>query len=190
MYAGTRLPCDGLPEIVLFGRSNAGKSMLINRLAHNAGLARVAKAPGKTRYRHFFRFGDLFYLVDLPGYGFSSVSKTEKASWGKLVDDSIKDRPTLAGGILVVDARRPSTELDHDLVQWWQAKAARTLFIVASKADKLTHQEVTTLRDELPRLYEIAEDRWYIVSKDSSSAVDALRRAVIDSAKTWKALSS
>jgi len=174
-YAGTHLPTDRLPEVALFGRSNAGKSTLINRIAGVQGLAHVAKTPGKTRYRHFFRLGRLLYLVDLPGYGYGAVSRSERETWTSIVEDYLRDRPAVVAGILVVDARRFITDLDLDLVRWWKERGVGELFHVAAKADKLNQSELAALRAEFPRAYDCAPERCFIVTLKNPEAVDALR---------------
>ncbi len=179
-YAGTRPPRDGLPEVAVIGRSNAGKSTLINLLAGRAGLARVAKVPGKTRTLHFFRCGGRMYLVDFPGYGYSNVPESERLEWRKLVQQYAQDRPTLFLGLLVVDARRPATPLDLQAAAWWR-DLQKTLFVVATKSDKLGRAQITALSGHLCCSYPGASDNCFVLSYRDRAAVDILRRALIKS---------
>ncbi|MEW6369188.1 MAG: ribosome biogenesis GTP-binding protein YihA/YsxC [Acidobacteriota bacterium] len=177
-YAGTRPPRDGLPEVAVIGRSNAGKSTLINLLAGRAGLARVGKLPGKTRTLHFFRCGGRMYLVDFPGYGFSNVPESERVEWRELVRHYAQDRPTLLLGLLVVDARRPATPLDLQAAAWWR-DLQKALFVVATKSDKLARAQIAALSGQLCCSYPAASDNCFVLSHRDRGAVDILRRALI-----------
>jgi GTP-binding protein len=132
-------PKDGLPEIAFLGRSNVGKSSLINALLEQRGLAYTSSKPGCTQTINFYRVDRTYYFVDLPGYGYSRVSKEQTQAWKKLIDNYLLDRKTLELSILVLDARRGWMEKDLDLKRWLEHYHRRYL-VVATKMDKLKNQ--------------------------------------------------
>jgi GTP-binding protein len=136
-------PSDGLPEVALAGRSNVGKSSLINRLAKTKGLARTSSKPGKTQSINFFRFDRSFYLVDLPGYGFAKAGKELSRNWQISTEQYFRNRPAIALVIQLVDARMPPTALDFQLAEWLQHWKIQRL-LVATKADKLSGNQLPT----------------------------------------------
>src|SRR3982751_7012651 len=109
---------DGLPEIAFLGRSNVGKSSLINSLLGRKGLARTSNTPGRTQSINFFLINDGFYFVDLPGYGYARVSKPMRADWGTMAEEYLAERNTLALSIQLIDARHEPTALDKQLNEW------------------------------------------------------------------------
>jgi GTP-binding protein len=130
-------PVDGLPEIAVAGRSNVGKSSFINALTGRRKLARTSAWPGKTRRIHFYRLADAAYLVDLPGYGYARVGRSERASWRPMVEDYLRGaRASLRGVVLLVDLRRGPEPEEEDLLEWLAREgiASRVAF---TKADKL-----------------------------------------------------
>lgn len=139
-------PRDGLPEVAFLGRSNAGKSSLLNALAGRRDLARVSATPGKTRALHFFHVERLddadgahaLLFVDLPGYGFARVAKTERAAWQKLVEGYLDGRAPLRAAVLIQDVRRDAGDDELDLVAWL-AERGVPVVVAATKADKLKH---------------------------------------------------
>ena len=140
------LPREGLPEVAFLGRSNAGKSSLLNALAGRRELARVSSTPGKTRAIHCFRIERLddadrphvLLFVDLPGYGFARVAKTERAAWQRLVEGYLDRRAPLRAAVLIQDVRRDATDDELDLVAWLAERGVPVL-VAATKADKLKH---------------------------------------------------
>jgi GTP-binding protein len=133
-------PREGTPEIVLAGRSNVGKSSLINRLAGQKGLARTSSTPGKTQSVNFYGFGGAFYLVDLPGYGYAKAGKAASRKWSRLIDQYFRVRPAIRLVIHIVDSRLEPTRLDLELERWLDELRIPRL-IVAAKADKLSGNE-------------------------------------------------
>ncbi len=111
-------PGEGIPEVVFAGRSNVGKSSLINRLAGQERLARTSAAPGKTRSINFYRFDRSFYLVDLPGFGYSTAGKASSRQWKRLIESYFMNRTSIALVIHLVDARILPTALDRQLAVW------------------------------------------------------------------------
>ncbi|HTW33319.1 MAG TPA: ribosome biogenesis GTP-binding protein YihA/YsxC [Rhizomicrobium sp.] len=134
------IPPLPLPEIAFVGRSNAGKSSLINGLTGRASLARVSQAPGRTRQINFFRLGDLVTLVDLPGYSYAQVSKALAAEWQRLIFDYLRGRPNLKRVILLIDARRGIMDVDGEAMTLLD-KAAVSYLVVLTKTDKLSPAE-------------------------------------------------
>jgi len=130
------LPRDPRPEVALFGRSNVGKSSLINTLLGQRGVARISKTPGKTRTANFFRINDRFHFVDMPGYGYARVSKTELARWRSLTAQYLADDSRHNALIQLIDARHTPTDADVESVGRL-AESGRPLCLVFNKADKV-----------------------------------------------------
>jgi GTP-binding protein len=124
------------PEVAFVGRSNVGKSSLINTLLNRRGLAKTSSTPGKTRTINFFRVNGKLGFVDLPGYGYAQVSKAERAAWGPMVEQLFKTRQELAGVVQLVDVRHAPTADDQRTHAWLQ-QWRRPLLVVATKADKI-----------------------------------------------------
>ena len=134
-------PRDGLPQIAFAGRSNVGKSSVINRLLQRKNFARVGEAPGKTTHINYFRIDEKMYLVDLPGYGYAKVPKTEKERWAKLIESYFASPDFITLGVLIVDARHKPTANDITMNQWFQ-QTGRPYVVVANKMDKLKKSEI------------------------------------------------
>jgi len=133
-------PPAGLPEIVFAGRSNVGKSSLINRLVEKRNLARTSSTPGKTQSINFYRVNRSLHFVDLPGYGYAKVPKSVGRHWKKLVEAYFRSRPGIVLVLHLVDARLRLTPLDQELAQWLCHLGFPTM-VVATKADKLSGNE-------------------------------------------------
>ncbi|MBP1648735.1 MAG: ribosome biosis GTP-binding protein YsxC/EngB [Bacteroidetes bacterium] len=131
-----QLPKDGMKEVAFLGRSNVGKSSLINRLCSRKSLARTSTEPGKTRELNYYLVNKQFYFVDLPGYGYAKLPAQIRSSWGKLIEQYLKMRSQLAMVVQLVDARHEPTELDLMMVGWLDYYSIPFL-IVLTKADKL-----------------------------------------------------
>ena len=129
-------PEEGRPEIAFAGKSNVGKSSLINYMANNKKLAYVSKQPGKTRLINYFLVNDSFYLVDLPGYGFARVSKTEKESWARMMEQYFAVAKNLRALVILVDIRHKPTQDDLQMIEW-AAHYGVPFMIAATKADKI-----------------------------------------------------
>lgn len=139
---------DGLPEIAFLGRSNVGKSSLLNSLLQKKGLARTSNTPGRTQSINFFLVNDSFYFVDLPGYGYAKVSKAMRADWGKMAEEYLAERPELLLSIQLVDSRHKPTELDRQLHEWLIFHQKNHI-IVATKADKLSSNKLKKSLQEI-----------------------------------------
>lgn len=134
--AGWR-PGSALPEIVFAGRSNVGKSSLLNSLVRRKSFARVSRTPGRTREINFFRINNQFVLVDLPGYGYARVSKAKKAEWRPLIDSYLRRTTQLRGMVLLLDIRREPSEDDREMLDFLSELEIPTL-VALTKTDKLT----------------------------------------------------
>lgn len=134
-------PKDGLPQVVFAGRSNVGKSSVINRLLNRKNFARVGSAPGKTTHINYFSIDKKLYLVDLPGYGYAKVSKQERDRWGRLIEAWFADSQRMALGMLIVDARHKPTADDCTMAQVFLS-AEKPFLVVANKLDKLKKSEI------------------------------------------------
>ncbi len=145
-----KLPPETVPEVAFVGRSNAGKSSVINALCNHRGLAHSSRTPGRTQALNYFEIGRHHevagYLVDTPGYGFAAVGLQEKKKWDGLAGGYLQMRENLAGVVLVTDSRRALTDLDLQLIDWVNLKVP--LLVLLNKCDKLTRQEqIASLRD-------------------------------------------
>ncbi len=139
--AGGWRPEPNLPEVAFGGRSNVGKSSLINRLVRRKSLARVSNTPGRTREIHFFAINDLFTLVDLPGYGYARISKARQAEWKPLIEGLLRHSAPLRGVVQLLDARHDPTDDDVQMLDFLAEIGAPTIF-VATKVDKLSRRDV------------------------------------------------
>ena len=133
-------PYNNLPEIAFAGRSNVGKSTMINTVLNRKGLARTSSKPGHTRSINFFDIDNKFYLVDLPGYGFAKVSEEEKEKWQSLINDYLHYRANLKGIVMIVDARHKPTGQDQMMLNWIREFRIPKI-IAATKADKLSNNK-------------------------------------------------
>ena len=143
-------PRDSLPQVVFAGRSNVGKSSVINRLLNRKNFARVGAAPGKTPHINYFLIDKKLYLVDLPGYGYAKVSKAEKDRWGRLIEGWFADTGLMTLGVQIVDARHKPTADDCTMAEWFKT-SGKPFVIVANKLDKCKKSEIP---DSLVRIRE------------------------------------
>jgi GTP-binding protein len=129
-------PEGNLPEIALAGRSNVGKSSFINKMIHRKNLARTSSKPGKTQTLNFYILNESFYFVDVPGYGFAKVSKTEREAWGKMIEQYLVERKQLKAVVQLVDLRHPPSK-DDCLMYDWLKHHELPVIVVATKSDKI-----------------------------------------------------
>jgi GTP-binding protein len=132
-----QFPPPDRPEVAFAGRSNVGKSSLINRLMERKNLAKISSQPGKTKSINFFSVENSFYLADLPGYGYAAVSRTIRQGWKHLVEAYLTRRPNLKAVVVIIDIRRGPGDADRELLNWLRAHKIRTV-IVLTKADKVS----------------------------------------------------
>jgi GTP-binding protein len=147
-------PVSELPEIALVGRSNVGKSSIINTLLNRRGLARVSSEPGKTRGINFYNIDDTLYFVDLPGYGYAKVSKEEKASWGRMIETYLNKRKQLKMALMLVDIRHQPTA-DDRMMYNWITEMDLTHMVIATKADKISRGQVQGRLSEIRKTLDI-----------------------------------
>ena len=171
------LPPQSLPEVAFVGRSNVGKSSLINALTNRKTLARVSHTPGRTREINFFKLGDRLMLADLPGYGYAKASKAMAAEWQKLIFAYLRGRASLRRVSLLIDARRGVLELDRDVMRLLD-EAAVSFAIVLTKTDKLTPGQLAETLATVDN-----EARKYTAAFPEISATSALRHAGLDPVK-------
>jgi GTP-binding protein len=173
-------PPGGLPEVALLGRSNSGKSSLLNRLAARRALARTSATPGKTRLLHFYRVErgrDALVLVDLPGYGFARVARRERAGWRALVERYLSGRAALRAAVVLHDARRELSEDEHELLAWLAARGVPAL-AAWTKVDKLRAAERARRLAALAAALDLSPERVVATSAATGDGVAALWRAI------------
>lgn len=134
-------PRDQLPQVVFAGRSNVGKSSVINCLLGRKNFARVGNSPGKTTHINYFKVDNQLYLVDLPGYGYARVSQAERARWGRLIEQWFQDPSLMTLGIQIVDARHKPTADDCTMIECFK-QSGKPFIVVANKLDKLKKSEI------------------------------------------------
>jgi len=153
-FAEEHWTSDGLPEVSFLGRSNVGKSSLLNSLLSRKGLARTSNTPGRTQSINFFKVNNSIYFVDLPGYGYARVSKSMRHDWGKMAEDYLAQRKELVLSIQLVDLRHLPTELDQQLNEWLLFNQ-KPHIVVATKADKLSQN---VLKKNLDAMKQVLPD--------------------------------
>jgi GTP-binding protein len=170
------LPPESQREIAFAGRSNSGKSSVINTLTDQRQLARVSKTPGRTQLINYFGLGDGRFLVDLPGYGYAKVPIATRAPWGRVLGDYLQTRNQLAGLALVMDVRHPLTELDWGLLEWF-GPTGKPVHVLLTKADKLSRSAALQTLREVRRTLAEASPNW------TAQLFSSLKRTGIDDAE-------
>lgn len=180
-------PDSVLPEVAFAGRSNVGKSMLLNRLVGRRKLARVSNTPGRTREVNFFRVNDAFVIADLPGYGYARVSKERREAWRPLIEGYLNASPTLRGVVLLLDARREPSDEDLAMRAYLGELGAPTL-IAITKMDKLRPAEARTRGAQLAKTMEVDEDQVVATSAETGMGRDDLAASVVSlvEAPPWR----
>jgi GTP-binding protein len=176
--AGGWRPEPGLPEVAFAGRSNVGKSSLINRLVNRKKLARVSNTPGRTREINFFDVNGEFILADLPGYGFARVSKEARAAWRPLIEGYLTGTPTLKGVVQLLDARRHPSDDDLQMLDFLAGLGTPTI-VVATKVDKLKPAERAARVEALAREAGIELDQVIPFSAETGEGRDDLAGAIV-----------
>lgn len=184
------LPEDNLPEIALVGRSNVGKSSLINKVVNRKNLAKSSSTPGKTRMLNYYIINTEWYMVDLPGYGYAKVSKTERDKWGKMIESYLSNREQLRGVVQLLDIRHPPSANDILMKEWLEHYEVPVL-LVATKADKVSRNEkqknVGVIRKTLQLT---SEQKPILFSAQSGEGVDEVKAALAELLKPSEELES
>ena len=175
---GWRPPAD-LPEIAFAGRSNVGKSSLLNRLLRRKAFARVSNTPGRTREINFFKVNDRFVLADLPGYGYARISKERKAEWRPLIEGYLTDSPMLRGVVLLLDVRHDPTDDDRTMLDFLAEIGVPTI-IATTKIDKLVASAVTRRVEELALMVGVDPEQIVPFSAKTGQGRDELASALED----------
>jgi GTP-binding protein len=166
-------PPEDKPEVAIVGRSNVGKSSLINAIFKRS-IAKVSSTPGKTRLINFFTLNDEIYFVDLPGYGFASVSQKEKLNWQKMIEKYLLTRGNLKLIIMLVDTRYPPTNLDILMKQWLET-FEKPFLVVGTKIDKLNQSEKAKAKKMIKETLDLDDNTpIFLVSSKEGTGIDNL----------------
>ncbi|HEX5438118.1 MAG TPA: ribosome biogenesis GTP-binding protein YihA/YsxC [Gemmatimonadaceae bacterium] len=171
-------PDASLPEIAVSGRSNVGKSSLLNRLVRRKAIARVSQTPGKTREINFFQVNDLFVLADLPGYGFARVARSAREQWRPLIESYLRESPQLRGVVQLIDARHDPTALDRQMLEFLAALGVPTI-VVLTKVDKLRPRERAARLSALERQLGLDPEQIVPFSAVTGEGRDELAEAIV-----------
>lgn len=174
---GWRPPSE-LPEIAFAGRSNVGKSSLLNRLVRRKTFARVSNTPGRTREINFFKVNDRFVLVDLPGYGYARIAKTRKAEWLPLIEGYLRQAPTLRGVVQLLDVRHAASNDDLQMLDFLADVGVPTI-VALTKIDKLRPRELPERIRELSVQLQLDEEQMIPFSATTNVGRDDLAAAVV-----------
>ncbi len=172
-------PADTLPQIAFAGKSNVGKSSVLNCVLQRKNFARVGQTPGKTVHINFFRVDDKAYFVDLPGYGYAKVSASEKERWGKLTESYFASPDAITLGVMIVDARHKPTQLDCVMAELFRS-TGQPFLVVANKLDKLKKSEVESNMACIRETLELTDDVPLLpFSAEKGTGRDALVSAIM-----------
>jgi GTP-binding protein len=183
---GWRPPLS-LPEVAFAGRSNVGKSSLLNRLVRRKAFARVSNTPGRTREINFFQVNDQFILADLPGYGYARVSKSQRETWRPLIEGYLRHTPTLAGVVQLLDVRHDPTDDDRRMLTFLADLGAPTI-VVTTKIDKLKPREVDARIGAICEMLGLDVDQVVPFSAETNAGRDDLAEALVElvNAPLWR----
>ncbi|HKS22303.1 MAG TPA: ribosome biogenesis GTP-binding protein YihA/YsxC [Thermoanaerobaculia bacterium] len=178
-YQPGDFPRDRRPQFAMVGRSNVGKSSLINAVLGRKGVARVSQTPGKTQAIQFYLVNEKFYLVDLPGYGYAKVPKSMSRSWGELVRGYLESADDLKLIFLLLDIRRTPGEQDLQMHAWARALDTVDERVVLTKSDKLSNNQLATSRRAIAKELEVDDAELIAASVVSKKGIDEIRREMI-----------
>ena len=174
-------PAEELPEFAFAGRSNVGKSSLINTLVSRRKLVQTSSTPGKTRLINFFRVNDALMFVDLPGYGYARVSQEERLKWRPMIEKYLSSRENLKAVVLILDIRRTPNEEDAQLLNWLARREIAAILVV-TKTDKLSKTSQARQLRIIAEALEIDADELVLFSAKSRQGRDVLWRTLVDMA--------
>lgn len=169
----SQYPKGRMPEIVLAGKSNVGKSSFVNSLTNRKSLARTSSAPGKTRQLNFYNMDDRFYFVDLPGYGYSQMSKAEQKKVADSIEVYLRNRQNINLIILLVDIRHKPTADDRTMINYIRDSGKRYI-VIASKSDKIAKTKVQTYVDNIAKELEIPDDLIFPFSSETKFNLETI----------------
>ncbi|MEX0723256.1 MAG: ribosome biogenesis GTP-binding protein YihA/YsxC [Gracilimonas sp.] len=177
-------PPESLPEVCFAGRSNVGKSSLINALLNKKNIARTSNVPGKTQQMNYYKLGEECFFVDLPGYGYAKVPKKERDRWGKNIREYLLDRESLRLILHVVDVRHDPSQLDEDFF-YWMGMNEKPFAVVLSKADKLSRNKVNQSKAKVRRIMKEMNIDVPILpySADSRDGIDEIKKLITEFVK-------
>ena len=181
-------PTNELPEVAFAGRSNVGKSSLLNRLVRRKAFARVSNTPGRTREINFFKVNGTFVLADLPGYGYAKISKTRKAEWLPLIEGYLRASPALRGVVQLLDVRHAPSEEDLQMLDFLAEIEAPTI-VVLTKIDKLRPREVPERVHEIAVSLRLEDEQLIPFSAETNQGRDELASALMSLIElpSWRA---
>lgn len=179
----SQYPKGKTPEIVLAGKSNVGKSSFINAMTNRKALARTSSAPGKTRQLNFYNMDDIFYFVDLPGYGYSEMSKSEQKKVGDSIETYLKNRININLIILLIDIRHKPGENDKMMMEYIKS-TGRRFIVITSKADKIAKTKVQSYVDDIAKELDIPEDLIFAFSSETKLNQDIIWDVIEESLNT------
>ncbi len=163
-----QIPVSELPEVAFIGRSNVGKSSLINSVCNRKSLAKTSSQPGKTRVLNFYRINDVLHFVDLPGYGYAKVPDQIKSGWQKIIEGYLKSRQNLKLGLVLLDARHEPTRLDVSMIEWLEYYDI-PFAIILTKSDKVPRQKLRHRVEEVKMTTADLEHRLDVLAYSSVS---------------------
>ncbi len=184
VYAMRKLPEADYPEIAFAGRSNVGKSSLINRLVRRKNLVKTSSKPGKTQSLNYFSVADTLYLVDLPGYGFARVSRSVQQSWERLITSYLTERESLACVVVIIDLRHELKAMDRELIDWL-TQQGRELLPVYTKADKLSKNKQVKHAAALDAALNIRSSQRVLFSAKTGQGCKELRNRLAFYVENW-----
>lgn len=160
--AEAQYPDDDLPEVVLLGRSNVGKSTFVNTLIERRSLARTSQQPGKTQTMNFYQINDLFRFVDMPGYGYAKASKSERDKWGKMIEKYLRQRENVVMIFQLIDSRHEPSEDDHLMYDWLVYYDLNPV-IIGTKADKISKSNQKKSMNQIAKALNLKSSREVIL---------------------------
>lgn len=182
VYDTSQCPAGDIPEVSFLGRSNVGKSSVLNSLLQRRALARTSNTPGRTQCINFFLVNNSIHFVDLPGYGYAKVSKSMRADWGKMAEEYLAERRQLVLSIQLIDARHKPTALDIQLHDWLIVNQ-KPHIVVATKADKLSRNELQKQMKIFAS--DLAESKTISYSSETGKGREELWSEIVSSVKNY-----